>query len=287
MIESNAPKTPIKVFGVTCLVAPCLSAALVVAATQVRAQHLDPPLGWDVWDPTWSTREIWQGEETDETVRWRKERHEVYIDQGVPEAYRNSNNPFPRIPSVLEVGHELYAEHCASCHGSGGGGHGDAGLSLYPPPALLIHLTRLPSRVDEYLIWSIADGGDLFGSDMPAFKGTLDEQQIWQIVTYMRAGFPSTGGQEAESFLDRTGSVDTRLGVGTLRLLTQGDHRSRSDRGGKITAYRTCTSDCATVSISRRCPHNNAKPLISARWPSFAIDAPQPFDGRSANLQRP
>ena len=25
---------------------------------------------------------------------------------------------------------------------------------------------------------------------MPAFKGALTEEQIWQIVTYMRAGFP-------------------------------------------------------------------------------------------------
>jgi mono/diheme cytochrome c family protein len=61
---------------------------------------------------------------------------------------------------------------------------------------LLIHLTRLPSRVDEYLIWSIAEGGAILGSDMPAFKDTLDERQIWQIVTYMRAGFPIMDGQK-------------------------------------------------------------------------------------------
>lgn len=198
MTDFIVPKMLIKFVGVTYLSALCLGAALVSATTEGRAQHLDPPLGWDIWDPTWSTREIWKGDEVDETVRWRKERHQIYIDQGVPEVYRDASNPFRRIPSVLEVGHELYAEHCASCHDLGGGGGGDAGLSIYPPPALLIHLTRLPSRVDEYLIWSIADGGELFGSDMPAFKETLDEQQIWQIITYMRAGFPDIDGKKIE-----------------------------------------------------------------------------------------
>lgn len=134
----------------------------------------------------------------DETLHWRKERHQIYIDQGVPKAYRDASNPLARIPSVLEAGHELYVENCASCHDAGGQGRGEAGLSLFPPPALLIHLIRLPSRVDEYLIWSIAEGGEPFASGMPAFKDTLDTEQIWQIVTYMRAGFPGIGGEASK-----------------------------------------------------------------------------------------
>ncbi len=198
MAQSIVPRTLIGIFRTLNLSALCLTAALTLLTAQVRAQHLDPPLGWDIWDPTWSTREVWESEEADETLRWRMERHQIYIDQGVPEAYRGAHNPLTRIPSVLEAGHELYAEHCASCHDLGGGGRGDAGLSLYPPPALLVHLTRMPSRVDEYLIWSIAEGGELVGSDMPAFRNTLDQQQIWQVITYMRSGFPATGGNETE-----------------------------------------------------------------------------------------
>ena len=198
MAESIVPRALIGIFRTPRCSALGLTAALLIATTHVQAQHLDPPLGWDVWDPTWSTREVWKNENRDETLSWRMERHQIYIDQGVPEVYREASNPLPRIPGVLEVGRELYAEHCASCHDSGGGGRGNAGLSLYPPPALLIHLTRLPSRVDEYLMWSIADGGELFGSDMPAFKGKLDEEEVWQIITYMRAGFPVIGGEATE-----------------------------------------------------------------------------------------
>jgi mono/diheme cytochrome c family protein len=64
-------------------------------------------------------------------------------------------------------------------------------LALYPSPALLAHLIRMPDTVDEYLLWAISDGGKPFGTKMPAFKDALTEEQIWQIVTYMRAGFPA------------------------------------------------------------------------------------------------
>ena len=172
----------------------CLAGALLASTTQARAEHLEPPLGWDIWDPTWSSREIWKGGQETETMRWRVERHRAYIDEGVPEAYRNASNPLPRIPSVLEAGHQLYQQNCGSCHDKNGSGRGEAGLSLHPSPALLVHLVRLPTRVDEYLLWSIAEGGEDFASEMPAFKNALDRDQIWQIITYMRAGFPATGG---------------------------------------------------------------------------------------------
>jgi hypothetical protein len=58
MTDFIVPRTLIEVFRVTCLSALCLGAALAAATTEMRAQHFDPPLGWDIWDPTWSTREI-------------------------------------------------------------------------------------------------------------------------------------------------------------------------------------------------------------------------------------
>jgi mono/diheme cytochrome c family protein len=42
----------------------------------------------------------------------------------------------------------------------------------------------------DYLMWTIAEGGKPFDTDMPAFKNLLTAKQIWQIITYMRAGFP-------------------------------------------------------------------------------------------------
>ncbi|MEZ5904811.1 MAG: cytochrome c [Geminicoccaceae bacterium] len=46
---------------------------------------------------------------------------------------------------------------------------------------------------DEYLLWTIAEGGGRPGTDMPAFAGTLSEEEIWKIISLMRAGFPEAG----------------------------------------------------------------------------------------------
>lgn len=175
-----------------------LAMMLMLAPSPAPADFLDPPLGWDIWDPTAPQRDVWEEEDLDLMTRWRAERHKSYIDHGVPEAYRGAGNPLPRLPRHIEGGQVLYVEHCASCHDATGQGQGKAGLSLYPSPALLAHLIRMPSRVDEYLLWSIVEGGETFATDMPAFKNTLDREQIWQIITYMRVGFPDVGGEVKE-----------------------------------------------------------------------------------------
>ena len=91
---------------------------------------------------------------------------------------------------VINDGEVLYRANCARCHGVNGEGDGEAGSDLTPPPALLAQLIKRRRSIDEYLLWSISEGGARFGSDMPAFKDSLDVNEIWQIVTYMRAGFP-------------------------------------------------------------------------------------------------
>ena len=69
-------------------------------------------------------------------------------------------------------------------------GDGEAGKSLSPSPALLAYMIQMPMSVDEYMMWTIAEGGKQFGTSMPAYKDILTENDIWEIVSYMRAGFP-------------------------------------------------------------------------------------------------
>jgi mono/diheme cytochrome c family protein len=125
-------------------------------------------------------------------------RHEAFIKNGVPPAYRTGRNPTAKVPDTIREGGVLYAQNCASCHDASGLGHGEAGLALYPSPALLAHLIRMPDAVDEYLLWAISEGGKPFGTNMPAFKDALTEEQIWQIITYMRAGFPAVDAPRRE-----------------------------------------------------------------------------------------
>jgi mono/diheme cytochrome c family protein len=171
--------------------------ALAVAALDAGdagAQLRDPPLGWDMWDPGWTRRDVWEPDRMAPTLRWRITRHQAFLKEGVPAAYRGVRNPLTGTAEVLREGGALYGARCAACHDASGTGHGDAGLALYPSPALLAELIRMPDAVDAYLLWAISDGGQRFGTSMPAFKDALTEAQIWQIITYMRAGFPTVAG---------------------------------------------------------------------------------------------
>ena len=76
-------------------------------------------------------------------------------------------------------------------------GNGQASGKLRSPPADLSGSMSNPDTRDDFLFWTIAEGGTQFGTDMPAFKDPdLSDKQIWQIIGYVRAAFE---GQEARA----------------------------------------------------------------------------------------
>ena len=118
-------------------------------------------------------------------------RHAYYQRSGVPLPYRGRTNPFrPGIPLVL-AGADLYDLRCAVCHGPMGLGNGTASDKLRQRPADLAGSVSSPDVHDDFLLWTISEGGAQFGTDMPPFKHDLTEAEIWSIVGYMRAAFES------------------------------------------------------------------------------------------------
>jgi hypothetical protein len=76
-------------------------------------------------------------------------------------------------------------------------GNGQRSGTLRSRPADLSGSMSSPDTSDDFLFWTISEGGARFGTDMPAFKDPdLADKQIWQIVSYMRAAFE---GQEARA----------------------------------------------------------------------------------------
>ncbi len=145
----------------------------------------------DMWSPDWLERDWWSLDPLEPARRKRMARHQHYMDHGVPNEYRGQRSPYSLSAEVVAEGGRLYAGNCRDCHGDQGMGDGQMGLAVNPSPALLAFMIQTPFAVDEYLMWSISDGGPLFGTDMPAFKDRLSAAQIWKIIAYMRAGFPS------------------------------------------------------------------------------------------------
>lgn len=102
-----------------------------------------------------------------------------------PAEYAGKTNSLADDAAAVEVGRQLYAANCASCHGDKAMGDGPAANSLNPKPMPLA--TEMKVLGDDYIYWRIAEGGAFapFTSAMPAWKKILTEEEIWQVIAFM------------------------------------------------------------------------------------------------------
>ena len=73
---------------------------------------------------------------------------------------------------------------CVNCHGAAGRGDGPAGKMLNPPPADFTN-QKSKAKKDAELLKIIQDGRT--GTAMAAFKGQLSEQEIRDLLAYVRS----------------------------------------------------------------------------------------------------
>ena len=86
-----------------------------------------------------------------------------------------AGNPFGRDPQAIAAGDKLFHERCAVCHGQ----HAQGGMA-----ANLVS-TRSARRGDESLFFRVIRDG-IPGTDMPP-HADFSSEQIWQVVSYLRA----------------------------------------------------------------------------------------------------
>lgn len=100
--------------------------------------------------------------------------------ESMPVEYFGKTNPLDA--SAAEKGAETFQSTCANCHGERGYGNGVASSALNPKPK---NLAELQTQVgDGYLFWKISDGS--LGTAMLAWKGILTEEQIWELIIFIR-----------------------------------------------------------------------------------------------------
>lgn len=86
-------------------------------------------------------------------------------------------------------GRELYAEKCVLCHGAQGHGW-DWSAKVTRPPVPVPDLAQAaPQRSDPFLFQVIKEGGEAVGRTrfMPPFGFQLSDDEIWDLVAYVRA----------------------------------------------------------------------------------------------------
>ena len=99
----------------------------------------------------------------------------------VPAEFAGQTNPLVGADAAT-AGAEIFKNNCTACHGEQGHGDGPASASLNPQPK---NLPELASAVgDDYLYWRINTGKA--GTSMVGWKGILTDEQIWQVVSFIR-----------------------------------------------------------------------------------------------------
>ncbi len=97
---------------------------------------------------------------------------------------RDAKNPIQTSTSTIEQGRQNFSHYCAACHGLDGQNTGVPFAEKMSPPVPRLNSQQVQGYSDGQLKWIIDNG--IFPSGMPASKGTLTEEEIWTIVTYIR-----------------------------------------------------------------------------------------------------
>lgn len=89
---------------------------------------------------------------------------------------------------AAEKAASLYKDLCASCHGAKGKGDGPAAAALTPKPKDFTDCKVMAKDSDEILSKIIKEGSLSVGRSpmMPAWGGALKDQQIRDLVAYVR-----------------------------------------------------------------------------------------------------
>jgi thiosulfate dehydrogenase len=99
------------------------------------------------------------------------------VDRHAPEV----QDPIQLTDDNLIAGMKIYQEDCASCHGDVHRPHGTLADAFYPrAPQFAEDAPDMPENQNFYII---EHGIRLSG--MPAWKDTLNNQQLWQVTAFL------------------------------------------------------------------------------------------------------
>ena len=83
----------------------------------------------------------------------------------------------------VAAGKAIFKKRCAVCHGKTGAADGPMSKILKPPPPSFADAGHMAKRSDEELLKIIKEGK----KPMPAYSGKLTEEQIQNVLAYIRS----------------------------------------------------------------------------------------------------
>jgi mono/diheme cytochrome c family protein len=99
----------------------------------------------------------------------------------VPANYKSMKNPVAKGDASNKAGMSLYTKNCASCHGRAGLGDGVKARALKTFPGDFSKAEYQGQTDGEHFYKTKFGRGE-----MPKYEGKLSDEDIWNLVNYMR-----------------------------------------------------------------------------------------------------
>lgn len=103
----------------------------------------------------------------------------------VPAEAKAMKNPVPSTPASIEAGGKLYQRYCRFCHGESGKADSPMAPKTMKPSNLTDAEWTRGSSAGE-IFWVISNGAPP-KYDMKGIKGKVSDQDIWNIVNFVRS----------------------------------------------------------------------------------------------------
>jgi mono/diheme cytochrome c family protein len=97
-----------------------------------------------------------------------------------------SQTPDLKRAETIESGFRQYKAHCVQCHGAPGISPDAAALGMTPVPGYLVPTAREWTAAQIH--WVVKHGIKMTG--MPAWKYRMDDDEIWQVVAFVKERLP-------------------------------------------------------------------------------------------------
>ena len=121
-----------------------------------------------------------------ETTAMTLAKHRFFIGN------KQQKNPLPDNSETRADGKEAFTHYCVACHGMDGQNTGVPFADHISPPIPSLASGDVQRYTDGQLKWILDNG--ISPSGMPGSKGTLNDDELWSIVVYLRH-LPPAGSQ--------------------------------------------------------------------------------------------
>jgi mono/diheme cytochrome c family protein len=122
---------------------------------------------------------------------------------------RSDKNPLAASAENIHRGQSNFGYYCMVCHGLDGQNTGVPFAEKMAPPVPLLNSPEVQEYTDGQLHWIIQNG--IFPSGMPASKEVFRDEEIWQLVLYIRH-LPPKGSLGEPAVYGGTGKPEPAAG---------------------------------------------------------------------------